>query len=307
VARFNSRTPELRSFLSQPLLRPDWVSESANTLPTISVVVPSLNQGEFLERTILSILNQSYPNTELIVIDGGSKDDSLDIIRKYAPHISFWVSEADRGQTHALNKGFSHASGEILGWQNADDMYMPGVFHLIGRIFNENPAISVCYGDWYSINEHDEIMDITYALPPRKPRFPYENMNSYNQAMFWRREVHERFGEFDEKLSRLMDNDMILRFLLREGVEGFQQVERFLGAFRRHSTQKTGESVDAMHEQEELYLERKLSFQPRSSIAGKLFRFEYRLFQLLNGLKRGGLPYVVRKFRQGYIQKKGLL
>ena len=90
--------------------------------PKISIVIPSYNQGQFLEETILSIINQQYPNLELFVVDGGSNDNSVDIIKKYKSHISWWVSEKDKGQSEAINKGFARASGEIISWLCSDDL-----------------------------------------------------------------------------------------------------------------------------------------------------------------------------------------
>ncbi len=109
--------------------------------PKISIVTPSFNQGQFLEETIRSVLLQGYPNLEYIIIDGGSTDNSLEIIKRYEPWLSYWVSERDQGQTEALNKGFASASGEWMAWLNSDDIYLPGTLMKIARIIINNPAI----------------------------------------------------------------------------------------------------------------------------------------------------------------------
>ena len=104
--------------------------------PKISIVTPSFNQGIFLEATIQSVLNQNYPNLEYIVIDGGSTDNSVKIIKKYEKYLSYWVSESDRGQSHAINKGFTISTGEIMGWLNSDDLYTSGALNHVANVFS---------------------------------------------------------------------------------------------------------------------------------------------------------------------------
>jgi glycosyltransferase involved in cell wall biosynthesis len=113
----------------------------------ISIITPSFNQAQYLERTIQSVLDQNYPDLEYIIIDGGSVDGSVDVIKKYEKNIAFWVSEKDGGQTDALNKGFKKATGEIIGWQNSDDIYLAGSFEKISQVFNELPDTDIVFGD----------------------------------------------------------------------------------------------------------------------------------------------------------------
>src|SRR5881394_195745 len=107
--------------------------------PKISIVTPSFNQGQFLEETILSVLDQNYPDLEYVVIDGGSTDGSADIIRRYASRLSSWCSERDEGQSHAIAKGFARCSGEILGWLNSDDVLLPGALAEVAAYFEAHP------------------------------------------------------------------------------------------------------------------------------------------------------------------------
>src|SRR5437899_9101981 len=135
-----------------------------NSYPKISVVTPSYNQGSYLERTIRSVINTEYPNIEYIVIDGGSTDNSLDIIKKYEKYLKYWVSEQDRGQSNAINKGFSHATGDLWTWLSSDDYYMPGALWTIATMAIANPEASVFVGSGRIIDETGKV--IYYKKPP---------------------------------------------------------------------------------------------------------------------------------------------
>lgn len=123
------------------------------TFPRISIVTPSYNQGQFLEETILSVLNQNYPNLEYFVMDGGSTDNSVEIIQKYAPRLTFWESKPDRGQSHAINKGFKMATGELVAWLNSDDLLCPGALHEVAKVWMEDPTVGFINGTTELIDE----------------------------------------------------------------------------------------------------------------------------------------------------------
>jgi glycosyltransferase involved in cell wall biosynthesis len=270
-------------------------------IPKISIVIPSLNQGKYIERALLSIINQNYQNTEIIIIDGGSDDDTLSIIQKYEAHIAWWISETDSGQANALNKGFKKATGEIYGWLNSSDAYLPGAFWEVSHIFANHPNIMVCYGNSYTIDELDNIISRHYALKSRKPRAAYENMDVYNQCFFWRKDVHDRFGAFDENLRLKIDVDMIIAFLINEKKEKFYKTEAFLGAFRNHHGQKT--YIEKMCEADFLeysYIDKKYGFYPSESFIGKYYRLKYRFAQLFESLVYGGILYTWHKFMTTY-------
>jgi glycosyltransferase involved in cell wall biosynthesis len=127
-------------------------------LPLISIITPSYNQGEFLEDTILSVLSQDYSDIEYILIDGGSTDNSLDIIRQYKDRISDWVSEKDMGQAHAINKGLLRSRGEFLGWLNSDDILLPSTVSRVIKVFDEYPDIDVVYGRLERINWRNKVV-----------------------------------------------------------------------------------------------------------------------------------------------------
>ena len=296
----------------------------------ISIVIPSFNQGEFLERTLLSVINQDV-ETEIIIIDGGSTDGTVECVRAVverwnggmvecddysATHLHTYtltpklilkfVSEKDNGQSHALNKGFAKATGDIFGWQNSDDVYMPGAFKKVLEAFENNPEKKIAYGNWYEIDEDDNVIDKTFSAPkPRVPHFSYEGFDCYNQTMFWKREVHERFGQHDERLHMLMDADMIFRFIFNEGVESFYKINDFLAAFRRTSTQKSPD--DHLNEttiMNEKLLADKFGFPDERSFFGRYYRIRHRFAKLWWHLTQGGLRYTWNKFIRGY-KKRG--
>lgn len=137
-----------------------------NEEPLVSIVTPSYNQAQYLEDTIQSVLTQDYPRIEYIVIDGGSTDGSLEIIKKYADRISYWVSEKDKGQTDALNKGFAASHGSILAWLNSDDTYRPGAIRAAVEYLSRHPQVGMVYGDLDFIDENGKVVG---KFPPRKP------------------------------------------------------------------------------------------------------------------------------------------
>lgn len=183
------------------------------SLPTISIVTPSFNQGKFLERTILSVLEQNYPNLEYIIIDGGSTDNSLEIIKKYKARLKFWVSEPDRGQSHAINKGFAHATGEIYGWLNSDDRYYPHALEAIADAFLANPAADVVVGAGDMVDE-ERGWKKTIAPFPVSVKSLYGAVDRYfaQPSCFFSRRAWNDCGPLDENLHLAMDLDLWLKF-----------------------------------------------------------------------------------------------
>lgn len=180
-------------------------------LPLISIVTPSYNQGRFLEDTLRSVVSQDYPRKEHLVFDGGSTDESVEIIRRYAPHLQYWVSAPDRGQAHAINMGMKMAKGEVLGWLNSDDTLLPGALATVGRIFAEHPEIDLVYGDF--------IYTDVAGRPLRRRRvfssISYESLLYHDYlgqpALFYRRSLYDKVGPLDEALYYCLDWDLFLR------------------------------------------------------------------------------------------------
>ena len=153
------------------------INKIENNYPKISIVMPSYNQAEFIEKSILSVLNQDYKNFELIIIDGGSNDGTIEIIKKYQDYISFWVSEKDKGQSDALNKGFKLSSGEIYGWLNSDDIYLPNAFHNLMLAFKNNLNKKIVFGDWLSFDRNLKNINLNYAFDFNLNHFKYEGFH----------------------------------------------------------------------------------------------------------------------------------
>lgn len=179
--------------------------------PRISVITPSFNQGEFLEETVQSVINQNYPNLEYIVIDGGSTDTSIEIIKKYESHLAYWVSEKDNGQSHSVNKGFRRATGEIIGWLNSDDTYLQNAFERIITLFKDNPDVDVIYGNFVYIDNHGNWLRKRKVFKNLTIEMLLDHDYIGQPALFFRRSIFEKIGYLDESLHYSMDWDFVIR------------------------------------------------------------------------------------------------
>ena len=203
--------------------------------PRISIVTPSYNQGEFIEETIRSVLLQGYPNLEYIIIDGGSKDGSVDIIKKYEPWLAYWVSEPDQGQCHAINKGFQQASGQIYAFINADDYYLPRAFECVATSYK--PGIGLWAGTTMQIG-----LDGVLKGERRPQSFVFEDVADWQSywfrqpGCFFSKDVFEKIGGLDETLHYSLDLDLWLRILQ---VAKGEIVNEKLAVARNHPKMKT--------------------------------------------------------------------
>lgn len=208
-------------------------------LPKITLVTPSYNQGQYIEQTILSVIEQGYPNLEYMVIDGGSTDETVDIIRKYEGRISYWVSEKDKGQSHAINKGFRMATGEIINWLNSDDLLAEGALFHIAESFSNYPQAAMIHGQCVHFTDEARIdKNQPFEWPPKRhlkgaylAGFPYSQ-----PSCFYKREVLDHIGFVDEDFHFTMDYDLFVRMALNYQ---FQPANAVFSYFRMHPESKT--------------------------------------------------------------------
>ena len=197
--------------------------------PKISIVTPNYNKGEFLEYTIKSVLSQNYPNLEYIIIDGGSTDNSIDIIKKYQDRLAYWVSEPDKGMYDAIKKGFSHSSGEIMAWIGSDDMFHPNSFNIVAEIF-QNKDINWLVGATTHFDVQGRCVSVSRSRYFSRAELLSGNYRWIQQeSSFWRRTLYDKVGGLNAALKLAGDFDLWLRF---SRYEKMYICNALLGGFR---------------------------------------------------------------------------
>jgi glycosyltransferase involved in cell wall biosynthesis len=221
----------------------------------ISIVTPTYNQGQYIEQTIQSVLDQGYPNLEYVIIDGGSTDNTVEVIKKYEKHLSYWVSEPDQGQAHAINKGFSKTNGEIFNWLNSDDYYQDGALHKVNTYFSKE-EVDVLLGksilfkddsDWKKVSKgghlHEEVERTIGDSLIDQP------------SSFFRHSVFKNLSPLEVHAHYLMDRLLWMRYLLCEGQKRVLKVDDEFVNFRLHNSSKSvSENVGFNRERNGIFL-----------------------------------------------------
>lgn len=210
-------------------------------LPRITVVTPSYNQGEFLEATLRSVLDQGYPNLEYIVMDGGSTDGSVAIIEKYAPQLAYWRSGPDGGQADAIGTGFERATGDVLCWLNSDDLLLPGSLAHVGAFFRDHPRAQFLSGNRIVIDASGR--EIGREVWPARLWHSHWSLGQSlaQECCFWRRSLYDRVGGIDRSRFFIMDWDLFYRMWR---ATRFHKTSAFLGCFRVHEEAKNSRHQD---------------------------------------------------------------
>lgn len=288
----------IKKFLSSNIIEYNKELDESERL-TFSVVIPSYNQGKYLERTIKSILNQNYKKIELIIIDGGSSDNSLEVIKKYESSINYWVSESDEGQADALNKGFSKATGDILCWLNSDDIFLPETISTVNNIFITNSNTHFIYGNIYMINEDDKIIDYHKSIDFHFPTHIYVGGIFQQPSTFWKRELYNIVGGVNKEFRFCMDADLFARMSEKNTP---MYTEKFLSCFRVHDESKSTNLQDVRKAERIIILKRYIKgTYKESNVAFMKLILNFR--RLLVYLTNGELPYLIRAIKKRIVHR----
>ncbi len=289
-------TPRLWSLVHYPprpmVISPPYLSSGSRAAtPSISIITPSLNQGEFIERTIGSIVGQRYPNLQYIVQDACSKDETYDILKRYENEVGIEVVvESDGGQADAIQRASQRSTGEIMGYVNADDMLLPGTLHYVCDYFARHPDVDVVYGHRVIIDANDQEVG-RWIMPPHSDNVLKWADYIPQETMFWRRRIWDKVAGIDRSFGFALDWDLIMRFI--DAGAKFKRLPRFLGAFRLHEAQKTQQLAYCMGAAEMRQIrERYVGYNPTmSEIHRRLFWFYFVHLCCHFGYRLGWLRY----------------
>ena len=217
-----------------------FASKQLSMLPKITIITPSLNQGRYIEQSILSVIEQNYENLEYIIVDGGSTDETLQIIKKYEHKITKWISEPDLGQTDAINKGLKFATGEVFTWLNADDYYQPSALHIMGKAFEIHPNCNVVSAKANVIAPNGDITRKTFGVVIHNDIAKTIGCPVINQPeTFFRTRILAQTGHLNICLRYNMDKDLWIKYLILFGQSNILKINHIVVNFRLHESSKT--------------------------------------------------------------------
>jgi len=260
--------------------------------PTFTIITPSFNQGRFIEKTITSVVEQGYEELEYFVVDGGSTDKSVEIIRRHEDHLAWWVSEPDGGQSDAINKGLQRATGDIVAFINSDDRYLPGAFETVVSLFERTGARWIVGACRY-VYEDGSLMEVWKPVLPTTPRHRWliDTVGWPQASTFWRRDVFEEFGMFREDMHYIFDTEFGLRLALAGVLPAISDDE--LAVRLWHKDAKSWDRRPA--QREELMLLRR---HPRALSGAERLRFLAPAAAKRLGLYRLGIRPRIRRLLQ---------
>ena len=264
------------------------------SLPSLSIVIPTYQQGRYIQRTLESILDQGYPALELIVIDGGSTDQTREIIERYQTHIAIYISEKDGGQSDAIRKGFELATGQIITWMNSDDTYAENALITVGQFFAANHSVRFAYGNRDIINENDQVIG-RRRQPDFHPRIMrYCHMIVPQVSAFWQRSLYQESGGVDASLRFCMDFDLFVKMAL---ISPPAHLPIVLGNFRIHGDSKTSNLENVRLAEDQIVQKRYCRYKP-GTIQFKIVRTYCLILLVLNMANNGGLAErIIERFR----------
>jgi glycosyltransferase involved in cell wall biosynthesis len=257
-------------------------------LPRVSIVTCSYQQGQFIDATIRSVIEQNYEDLEYIVMDGGSRDETVAILQRYDSRIHYWVSEKDAGQTDALIRGFARSTGEVMGWLCSDDLLLPNALKTVGQFFADNPDIDAVYGDALWIDHSGKLIRPKKEISFSRFMLRYDHNYVPQPSMFWRRALFDKVGGLDPRFSLAMDSDLWDRF---SQMTRIAHIPSFLSCMRFYPEQKTRAlRTDADREDREIRNRSRLAATPIGVGLRRVARLRRCLTKLMAGAYSSKVP-----------------
>ena len=270
--------------------------------PKISIVTPNYNKAQYLEHTILSVLSQNYPNLEYMIIDGGSTDGSVDIIKKYEKQLTYWVSEPKEGMYHAIKKGFEHSTGEIMAWINSDDMYHPNSLFTVAQIFHDCPQVSWLVGKQAHYDEKNRTVFTANSKYFNHLSFLMHRYQWVQQeSTFWRRQLYEKVGGIDVKYRLAGDFDLWMRF---SRYEKMYITEALIGGFRHCDGQLSHDICKYQEEVETIIRSECISEEEKKQI--KVMNFRNRIIPFLQKLRILQWQRIDYRFMRQFVEEESV-